>query len=160
MSKEETSATWHAWLLDAIHKIRFDQLSKIYNDLKACLKSFIYHISESKLFALFKMPLDRNMRYFWKDIKPFTTTVYCCFCLFSNIWNVNTFSKPLVFQIYAVSLEMYSQISYAWGCVRLNQKFVWFWKEENKVLFRSHLKILQLLKIKILVAKLLVNIGK
>lgn len=38
MSKEETSATWHAWLLDAIHKIRYQKQRPNVERVSSCVR--------------------------------------------------------------------------------------------------------------------------
>jgi hypothetical protein len=38
MSKEETSATWRSWLLDAIHKIRFQKQRPNVERVAACVR--------------------------------------------------------------------------------------------------------------------------
>lgn len=38
MSKEETTATWHSWLLDAIHKIRYQKQRPNLERISACIR--------------------------------------------------------------------------------------------------------------------------
>ncbi len=38
MSKEETTATWQSWLLDAIHKIRYQKQRPNVDRISACVR--------------------------------------------------------------------------------------------------------------------------